>query len=1011
MGRALRHIIALLATLACVWSASAQYYSWGADAPYMKWHKVKGKADKIDVIYPDTAASLGFRTMHYALQAQSSIGFGFRHGPMRIPFIIHPENMSSNGLVMWLPKRVEILSSPAINSYSMPWLKQLAAHEYRHAVQYNNINQAWVKAFSYLLGQQSSTIGLLFMPLWGMEGDAVLSETAMSSFGRALQPSFTMHYRAVGDFTKERRNTDKWFCGSYRDFVPDHYHIGYQITAYADYKYDENVWDKVVRYAVRNPYVFATTAVAMKKYYNTNTAKLVREAFGDLNSYWATLPVEEDSSTRLAVPAQRSYTTYRYPMPYGQGRVISLKEDLDRYSRFVVTDTRGDGQNKGDKLCNEKLICYTGNVSTRPTLQGNRLWWTEYRRSLFFDQRVNSRLCYIDLDTHRTRTLHRYRNVLYPTVVTDHELAWVEYSPSGIYSVVRGDSRHRYFRATLPLGIEVHGLAYDNYTHALYFIATSDEGMWIGRVTDNRGYERVTSPAYITISDLRAEDGVLYFGSIASGKDEVHCYDLRKGCEYRISTSKYGSFSPMPMGRDSVLMTTYDRHGYHLAVQPLLRDALREVVPSRLPQNVVNPPRKRWDVVNLDTVRFTAADSMAIRTTKRVKRYHGAAHLFNIHSWAPFSFDPFRLGEEGMFDVNVGATIMSQNLLSTAEGFLSWGWNAEEGSVFKGSFRYYGLGLNMSVSATYGGTQKLYEAYAYQYNEQSGKLELVTSGTPRLDKYYNVSLGLSLPIYLQAGYHTRILSLSAAYDFSNGLVAKVEKINFSGGNISNIAKIGYSEGVHLLQFGVGFQDVVKLAHRDFLPKWGYLFSANYALNPANNNFSSLVSCYARCYLPGMMPHHSLSIEGLYQTSLGGFKSDHVGTNLSFLTNRLVPRGFYNNEIFSHNYVASSFNYSFPVWCPDGGIGSIIYFKRIRLNLGFDYASFDKPEFIWRPNVDKYDVPLIERRTHMFAYGGDISFDVNLFRMPASATTSLTLSIYKPHGKKGVFVSAGVGLPF
>ena len=48
--------------------------------------------------------------------------------------------------------------------------------------------------------------------------------------------------------------------------TPDHYHIGYQITAYADTKYDENIWNKIVRYAVRNPYVFATSAVAMKKY-------------------------------------------------------------------------------------------------------------------------------------------------------------------------------------------------------------------------------------------------------------------------------------------------------------------------------------------------------------------------------------------------------------------------------------------------------------------------------------------------------------------------------------------------------------------------------------------------------------------------------------------------------------------------------------------------------------------------------------------------------------------------
>ena len=51
------------------------------------------------------------------------------------------------------------------------------------------------------------------------------------------------------------------------------------------------------------------------------------------------------------------------------------------------------------------------------------------------------------------------------------------------------------------------------------------------------------------------------------------------------------------------------------------------------------------------------------------------------------------------------------------------------------------------------------------------------------------------------------------------------------------------------------------------------------------------------------------------------------------------------------------------------------------------------------------------KRHLFAYGGDLTFDVNFFRMPAAATVALTLSVYKPHGKKGMYVSGGVGLPF
>ena len=1041
MKRLLRHIVIAIVTLVGCYTASAQYYSWGADPTYMRWRKLKG--DKIDVIYPDTSRNIGYKMMYYARAVQPTIDFGYRHGPMKIPFVIHPENFSSNGLVMWLPKRVEILSSPAVNSYSMPWLKQLAAHEYRHAVQYNNINKGVVRVFSYILGQQSSTIGLLFMPLWGLEGDATLSETQMSSFGRALQPSFTMHYRAVGNIAKER-GFNKWFCGSYREYIPDHYKLGYQITAYANTKYDENIWDKIVRYAVRNPYVIATTYVGMKRYYNTSTTKLFRETFADLNDYWNSLPYQANTSTQLSAERKSGYTIFRYPQYIDNETILSLCETLDKPDAFVATDS---------KTGKSRHIAYTGSVSSRPSeVVDGRVWWTEYRRSLLFAERINSKLCYMDLERGRTRTLNRMQKVLYPTPISKYELAWVEYAPSGVYSIVRGYPKPRheeeYLRVDIPSDIEIHGLAYDHYTRALYFIATDDSGMWIGRVGKNREIEHITQSAYITISDLRAKDGVLYFGSIQSGKDEVHCYDLRTNTEYRISASTYGSFAPMATEGDKVVMTTYDRYGYHIAEQKVVRDTLPKVTYSKLPINLVNPERKKWNTVNLDTVRFIGVDSMmaqakAERATKhkgakplRDKRYNGAAHLFNIHSWAPVSYDPFALSEEGALDFNLGATIMSQNILSTASGFLTWGWNSKEGSVFKGAFRYYGLGVNLSINATYGGTQQLYSAYTFLYNPLSGRYEAVLPGgkeeyiknpvtgeeelilneEPNLGKYYNVGVMASLPLYFQAGYHTRYVQVSAGYNYSNGLVAKVDRLSveIGKGSVSNIATIGYKEGVHLLQFGVGYQDVVRLAHKDFQPRWGQVISLNYALNPADQNFGHLISIYGKAYFPGVAKHHSLSVAAVYQTSLKGFDRENALSNLAFHSGRLVPRGFYTSEIENRNYVATSINYALPVWYPDLGC-SVIHFKRVRLNIGFDYASFGSK----LPYIDSANGGVVTKvkREHIFSCGGDLSLDFNLFRMPDAGTTSLTLSVYQPivkdnrDNRKKTFVTVGFGLPF
>ena len=980
--RRLLLLFALLCAVCGAERAAAQYYTWGSDAP-MKWSTIR--TPDVRMIYPDTVSAVARRTLFYIRTVQPDISYGFRRGPMRIPFVMHPENFQSNGLVMYLPKRVEFLTSPAIEGYSMPWYKQLVAHEYRHAVQYNNLDRGVIRALSYVLGQQGSTIGLLCMPIWAMEGDAVMSETMMSSFGRGLQPSFSMAYRAMGSVGRDRCNIDRWFCGSYRDYIPDHYELGYQICSYAYERYGENVWDKVAWYGSRNPYVLATTRVALGKFYKTNVQKLFRETFDELERYWASLPATEDSAATLTELPEKNYTTYQWPLPLGDTAVLALKTDLDRVSRFVVIDRR-----TGE----ERRICYTGQVSTRPSLNGGRVWWTEYRRSKLFEQRVNSQLCYMDLADGIPRSVAGRRRVLFP-VETPDELGWVEYNPDGRYTVVVQRGADSVRRLATPDRAEVHGLAWDDLTVAWYVLVTDDSGMWIGRI-DSEGVHPITEGAYITLSNLRAADGKLYYGSIASGRDEAHCYDLMARREYRISTSAYGSFSPAPAGGE-VLLTTYDRRGYRVTEQAAdsSDSLLIPVTPSRLPVNLVNPPRKRWDVVNLDTVRFTTSDSVAQCGDFRTKRYRKVPNLVNVHSWMPVAFNPFAAVDEHVIDLNVGFTLMSQNLLSNTEAYASYGWNRHEGSLVNLGVRYFGLGVRFDLDASYGGNQLFYSLSAY--DPETGNP--VYQKRPAPDKYYSVGLSATLPLYFQQGYHTRQLSVSTGWNYSNGMVANLEKIEWGvNGGISNIQRIGFREGLHKLSFGVGFSDQVRMSHRDIAPRWGYTLSTNYTFNPANSHFSDLISFYGQAYLPGFVLHNSLKVAATYQTSLGGYKFPSGYAPLSYRSTRLIPRGFTSADIVSNNYTAVSADYQLPVWCPEGGIGSVIYIKRIRLNAGGDYAQFrdiGRGGMAWR---------------RIWSAGGDIVVDFNAFRQPASATSTFKLSCYHP-SSGGVWVAASVGLPF
>lgn len=982
-----RAILAAAALLFGIAQAAAQYYSWGSDAP-MRWSTVRlGEAT---VILPDTAMRTGRAALFYANRIHGDVGYGFTHGPLRMPYVVHPENFEANGLTMFLPKRIELRTVPDPENYATPWIKHLVAHETRHAVQYNNLNRGLFRVLRIVAGEQSPTVALLCMPLWAMEGDAVLFETAISSFGRGLQPSFSMGYRAMERVgtdrsgTRYRSNPDKWFCGSYRDYIPDHYQLGYQLNAYAYERYGENIWDKIIARAVRRPYYFATTHTGLKKYYGTSVRQLFRDTFDALQAHWDSLPQPPESARPLVELPDDNYTTYRWPLPAGDSLLLAVKSDLGRSARFVLLDL-ATGR--------EREVARCGLLSSRPVLQGQRVWWTEYRASKLFPERVNSQLCYLDLDAAKVRphTVDSLRNVLYPAV-EGAALFWAEHTPDGCYAVA--DTRGN--RVELPFGTEIHGLAWDERTQARYALVTDDAGMWIARVERN-GLHPVTEPTYSTLADLRSDnDGQLYFGSIFSGKDEAYRLDLMRASAppMQLTESRYGAFAPAPLpGGKAAVVTVYDRKGYRPALQPL--DSLRPAVWSELPENRVSLHAPHWPVVNLDTVQFTPDEQRRQEAAAPSRHYRKALHALHVHSWLPVAFDPYEAIDDHHIQPNFGATILSQNRLSNTDAFASYGWSRDEGSLLRAGLRYSGWGVRLGFYASYGGSPMVYRLSAPDPDSDGRRLQPL----PKAETYYSFEAKASLPLLFQRGYHTRRLTLSAGWNFSNGQTADLGAIRYNAeGEIANLDEIGYRRGLHKLQFGISLSDQVLMAYRDFLPRFAWQLQANYAVNPANPDFSQLIAGYGHLYLPGFAPHHSIKLAAAGQTSVGGAKFAPGYHPLTYRASALIPTGFASSAIQADRYRAVGLDYQLPVAYPDGGIRSLLYVKRIRLNFGGQFARFRVPAGSRMALRDLWSV------------GGDLIFDCNFLRLPASGTTPVKLSVYRPSNGKWWF-GGSVGLPF
>ena len=131
---------------------------------------------------------------------------------------------------------------------------------------------------------------------------------------------------------------------------------------------------------------------------------------------------------------------------------------------------------------------------------------------------------------------------------------------------------------------------------------------------------------------------------------------------------------------------------------------------------------------------------------------------------------------------------------------------------------------------------------------------------------------------------------------------------------------------------------------------------------------------------------------------GGYRFPSGLRFLGYKSTRLLPRGFSSSDISSNNYLAGSVDYQFPLCYHEGGISGVIYFKRIRLNVGADYARFQ--EFGSRGKTWR----------DIYSYGGDLLLDLNILRMSAAATATVKLSLYKP-SEGSCWFGFGLELPF
>ena len=214
----MKRIVLLLSLLIVCTGVQAQFSLTGSDPSKVRWMQMS--SPEFRIIYPEGEDSLA--RVYGTWLEKARIGVSRSSGLLagennkrRMPVVLHSFNTIPNASVAWAPRRMDFFTAPdAYSPTPVPWEKLLAIHEGRHVSQMNAGVAGRNKVFKYLTGElfAGAFAGLYPGPTL-LEGDAVVTETALTSSGRGRQASF-LSYMMPAFESGDWRDYWKWSFGS-----------------------------------------------------------------------------------------------------------------------------------------------------------------------------------------------------------------------------------------------------------------------------------------------------------------------------------------------------------------------------------------------------------------------------------------------------------------------------------------------------------------------------------------------------------------------------------------------------------------------------------------------------------------------------------------------------------------------------------------------------------------------------------------------------------------------------
>ena len=868
---------------------------FGGHPPAQKWKQIN--TDTARIIFAaglDSQASRVAAVVHY-LAAHQPFSFGTELHKINI--VLQNQTIISNGYVGLGPYRSEFYLTPNANSFelgSLPWGDQLALHEYRHVEQYNNFRHGISKALYYLFGEEGFQVAAgAAIPNWFFEGDAVYNETMLTQQGRGRLPLFMNGYKSLW-VTNKNYNWMKLRNGSLKDYVPDHYQLGYLLVNYGREKYGEGFWSKVTRDASAYKNLFYPFQHAIKRYAGVDYKTFRKNAFTYYKEADAAnisdpkMPHKDVNDERIATqgtmnrsdaagiknifPVNKKYVIdYYFPYAIGGDSLLYLKKSYRKRQAFYVKDSTGEHKLRAKDISLDEQFGYrNGRVVYAAYKPASRWGWLDY-----------SELKVFDIKTGKQRTITHHTKYFSPDISEDGtQIVTINNAADGnselhLLAVADGRILKKISAGNSSLFTDPKFVSKENIVAGLRL---PDGRVQLVQVNITTGIiEPLTPASYNVVGFLSAENGMIYFTAAYEGNDDIYALRMKDRKLFKITNSVLGNY--FVNAADSVLTwSAFTAEGYQLRQMKKQDIVWAEVNPLAVQETAgMEPPGIYSDVLfqQIPQRQFS------------VKDYSKTTGLFNFHSWRPYYEDP-------VFTFS----IYGENVLNTLQTELYYLYNQNENTHATGFRTVYG-GLFPFLTAS--------AEFTFDRLQSTGNIR-------RQFHQLDTRVGFNIPLNLTEGRSYNFLNFGSSYVLRN---------EFNTGLSRGMAANDFSYLSHF----INWSQQVQMARQDIYPKWGYSFSMNHSHAITSiKGYQMLAN--GSLFLPGLTAAHSLVLRGSFQ------QRDTIRT--LFSNNFTFSRG-YNRPNLSRMWKASA-NYHFPLLYPDRGIGNIVYFQRVRGNAFYDFAK-------------------------------------------------------------------------